>query len=134
MSKVNIPKTISDPFFRYQRELIKIQIQNNNGGVTKLLNIENIAKSLNIQVKDFLSFLKKKLNVTILEKDFILKKVETVDKLEEFLEEFIKLNVLCPKCNNPEFTETKETVKNKTNKTNNIVRTCKACGNNRIVN
>ena len=55
MSKVNIPKTITDPFFRYQRELIKIQIQNNNGGVTKLLNIETIAKTLNIQVKDFLS-------------------------------------------------------------------------------
>ena len=121
MSKVNIPKTITDPFFRYQRELIKIQIQNNNGGVTKLLNIETIAKTLNIQVKDFLSFLKKKLNVAILEKDFILKKVETVDKLEEFLEEFIKLNVLCPKCNNPEFTENKEK------------KTCKACGNTRNV-
>jgi hypothetical protein len=39
MSKVNIPKSNQDPFFRYKREEIKIQILNNNGGVTKLLNI-----------------------------------------------------------------------------------------------
>lgn len=116
MSKVNIPKSNNDPCFRYKREEIKIQIVNNNGGVTKLLNIESIASTLNISVKDILSYFKKKLNVSIMEKDLVIKKVETVTKLEELLEEYIKNNILCPKCANPEFTEDK---KNKI---------CKACG------
>lgn len=116
MSKVNIPKSNQDPFYRYKREEIKIQILNNNGGVTKLLNIESICKGLNINLKELFSFYKKKLNVTIIEKDFVIKKVETINKLEEILEEYIKLNVLCTKCSNPEFTES------------NGKKTCKACG------
>ena len=120
MSKVNIPKSNIDPCFRYKRDEIKIQIVNNNGGVTKLLNIENIASILNISLKDILSYFKKKLNVTIIEKELIIKKVETVNKLEELLEEYIKNNVLCTQCNNPEFTE----VMNKKTKT----KVCKACG------
>jgi translation initiation factor 2 beta subunit (eIF-2beta)/eIF-5 len=119
MSKVNIPKSNIDPCFRYKRDEIKIQILNNNGGVTKLLNSEIIASTLNISVKDILSYFKKKLNVTIIEKDFIIKKVETVNKLEEILEEYIKLNILCPKCANPEFTQ------------QNNKKMCKACGNSR---
>lgn len=116
MSKVNVPKSNNDPFYRYKREEIKIQNLNNNGGVTKLLNIELICKGLNINPKELLHFYKKKLNVTIIEKDFIIKKIETINKLEEILEEYIKLNVLCPKCSNPEFTE-----KDKKN-------ICNACG------
>ena len=120
MSKVNIPKSNNDPCFRYRRDEIKIQIINNNGGVTKLLNIETIASTLNSSVKDILSYFKKKLNVTIIEKDLIIKKVETVNKLEELLEEYIKINILCPQCVNPEFTEQMN------KKTNNKI--CKACG------
>ena len=120
MSKVNIPKSNNDPCFRYKRDYIKIQIVNNNGGVTKLLNIEAIAQTLNVSVKDILSYFKKKLNVTIIEKDLIIKKVETVNKLEDLLEEYIKNNVLCTQCNNPEFTES---VDKKTK-----LKTCKACG------
>ena len=120
MSKVNIPKSNIDPCFRYKRDYIKIQILNNNGGVTKLLNIEAIASTLNISVKDILSYFKKKLNVTIIEKDLVIKKVETVNNLEELLEEYIKNNVLCPKCANPEFTES---IDKKTK-----LKICKACG------
>lgn len=125
MSKVNIPKSNNDPCFRYKRDEIKIQIQNNNGGVTKLLNIEAIASTLNSNVKDILSYFKKKLSVTIIEKDFIIKKVETVNKLEEILEEYIKINILCPQCANPEFTE-------EINKKSKI-KICKACGFSRNV-
>lgn len=124
MSKVNIPKSNTDSCFRYKREEIKIQVLNNNGGVTKLLNIESIASTLNSSVKDILSYFKKKLNVTIIEKDFIIKKVETVNKLEEMLESYIKIYILCPKCSNPEFTE-------EVNKKSNS-KTCKACGFIRI--
>jgi translation initiation factor 2 beta subunit (eIF-2beta)/eIF-5 len=119
MSKVNIPKSNIDPCFRYKRDEIKIQILNNNGGCTKLLNIEAIAQILNTPVKNILSYFKKKLNATIIEKDLVIKKVETVNKLEEILEEYIKLNILCTKCANPEFT------------LDNNKKTCKACGNTR---
>ena len=52
---------------------------NNNGGVTKLLNIEVIGLTLNSSVKLILNYFKKKLNVTDMEKDSIIKKVETVE-------------------------------------------------------
>jgi translation initiation factor 2 beta subunit (eIF-2beta)/eIF-5 len=120
MSKVNIPKSNIDPCFRYKRDNVKIQILNNNGGVTKLVNIETIAKTLNVSVKDILNYFKKKLNVTVIEKELIIKKVETVNNLEEILEEYIKNNILCTKCANPEFTE-------ESNKKTKI-KICKACG------
>jgi translation initiation factor 5 len=116
MSTVNIPKSNSDPFFRYKREEIQIQILNNNGGVTKLLNIGSIASTLNSSVKSILNYFKKKLNATVMEKDCTIKKVETVSKLEEILESYIFECILCRECANPEFTE-------KNNK-----RICKACG------
>lgn len=125
MSKVNIPKSNIDPCFRYKREEIKIQVINNNGGVTKLLNIEAISTTINSSVKDILSYFKKKLNATIMEKDLIIKKVETVNRLEEILEEYIKFNILCPKCVNPEFTEQ---IEKKTK-----IKTCKACGFSRDI-
>lgn len=113
---INIPKSNTDPFFRYKREEIKIQILNNNGGVTKLMNIESIASTLNAPVKDLLNYFKKKLNAQIIEKEFVIKKVETISKLEEFLESYIKEKILCTQCANPEFTE------------QNNKKTCKACG------
>lgn len=116
INTVNIPKSNTDPFFRYKREEIKIQILNNNGGVTKLMNIEAIASTLNFPVKDLLNYFKKKLNTTVMEKDYTIKKVETVSKLEEILESYIKENVLCTQCANPEFTQ------------QNNKKTCKACG------
>ena len=70
--------------------MIKIQILNNNGGVTKLINLESIVNTLNANLKEVLTFIKKKLNTTIIEKDLIIKKVETVEKIEEILEEYIK--------------------------------------------
>ncbi len=116
MATINIPKSNTDPFFRYKREEIRIQILNNNGGVTKLLNIEAIALTLNSSVKSILNYFKKKLNATVMEKDNIIKKVETVSKLEEILESYILECILCTQCANPEFTE------------KNNIRECKACG------
>lgn len=117
MSKVNIPKSVNDPFYRYKRDQIKVQILNNNGGVTKLTNICEICNQLDVEIKSLLQFFKKKLNVSIIEKDLIIKKIETVDNLEKILEEYIVLNVVCPKCSNPEFSLINEK------------KSCKACGN-----
>jgi len=124
MVKVNIPRSNTDPTLRYKRDKIEIVIQNTNGGITKLLNIDKIAEQLGCEVGDILKFLKKKANTSIIEKNGpFLRKTETVDNIENYLEDFINKEILCPKCNNPEF----NTEKN--NKT--IIKTCKACGNSR---
>ena len=124
MPKVNIPSSVLDPTHRYKRDKIEITIQNTNGGITKLLNIDKIATQLNCDVADILKFLKKKANTSIIEKNGpFLRKSESVENIEKILEEFINKEILCPKCNNPEFSA------EKVEKTE--VKTCKACGYSR---
>ena len=84
MPKVNIPKSVNDPTYRYKRDKIEITIQNTNGGITKLLNIDKIATQLNSDVASILKFLKKKANTSIIEKNGpFLRKTETVDNLHQ---------------------------------------------------
>lgn len=125
MPKVNIPKSLIDPTFRYKRDIIEIIIQNTQGGITKLVNIENIATQLGTPLDDLLKFLKKKTTTSMIQKNGIfLKKTETVENIEKYIEEFITKEILCPQCNNPEFSL--ESTKKTTTKT------CKACGHNRL--
>jgi translation initiation factor 2 beta subunit (eIF-2beta)/eIF-5 len=124
MPKVNIPSSVRDPTYRYKRDKIEIVIQNTNGGITKLLNLDKIATQLGTTQEDLLKFLKKKANTSVIEKNGpFLRKTETVDNLEKMLEEYITKEVLCPKCYNPEF-NTEKIEKNE-------IKTCKACGNSR---
>ena len=124
MVKVNIPRSVIDPTYRYKRDKIEITIQNTNGGITKLLNIDKIVVQLGCNISDILKFLKKKANTSIIEKNgYFLRKTETIDNIENMLEEFITKEILCTKCNNPEFTV------EKIDKTD--VKTCKACGYSR---
>ena len=124
MPKINIPCYVKDPTYRYKRDKIEIVIQNTNGGITKLLNIDKIATQLGCNISDILKFLKKKANTSIIEKNGpFLRKTESVDNIENILEDFIKTHILCPKCSNPEFTE--EIIDK------NVTKTCKACGYNR---
>jgi translation initiation factor 5 len=124
MPKVNIPSSNRDPTYRYKRDKIEIVIQNTQGGITKLLNLDKIALQIGTTQDDLLKFLKKKANTSVIEKNGpFLRKSETVDNLEKMLEEYILKEVLCPKCSNPEFTS------EKVEKTE--VKTCKACGYSR---
>ena len=124
MTKVNIPCSVTDPTYRYKRDKIEIVIQNTNGGITKLLNIDKIALQLGSTQEDILKFLKKKANTSIIEKNGpFLRKIENVDNLENILEEYISKEILCGNCNNPEFTA------EKVDKT--FLKTCKACGHSR---
>ena len=50
MPKLNIPRSVNDPTYRYKRDKIEIVIQNTNGGITKLLNIDKIALQLGCEV------------------------------------------------------------------------------------
>ena len=98
MVKVNIPKSINDPTYRYQRDSIKIEIHNNNGGMTKLDNIEVISNQLGCDVDDILKFLKKSLNVILIQKNGVfIRKVETHNNIEDKIEEYIQKEILCVK-------------------------------------
>ena len=59
MVKVNIPRSTTDPTYRYKRDKVEITIQNTNGGITKLLNINKISQQLGSTDEDILKFLKK---------------------------------------------------------------------------
>lgn len=116
--KFNIPKSMTDPTYRYKRDQIDITVQNIKGGITKFNNLDVISKQLGDEPSFIIKFFKKKTNTSITDNDkgIIINKVENVDKLEEYLEEFIQKYTLCPKCSNPEFTLEKCT------------RICRACG------
>lgn len=124
MPKINIPNSVNDPSYRYKRDKIEITIQNTNGGITKLLNIDKIAVQLGTPQDEILKFLKKKANTSVIEKNGpFLRKTETVENIENMLEDFIKKEILCPLCNNPEF------IAKNVKKT--CIKTCKACGHSR---
>jgi translation initiation factor 5 len=123
--KVNIPKSNSDTFFRYKRDEIEIKVLNTNGGNTELSNIKSISDQLGDDIELIIKYIKKKINTNITKKNniYIINKIITKNELEDFLEEYIKLFVLCKACGNPEFS--------KTNTKKEEIRTCKACGINR---
>ena len=116
--KINIPKSNSDPTYRYKRDQLEITVQNIKGGITKINNLETISSQLGDDISHIIKFLKKKTNTSITNNDkgILINKTEQVSKLEEYLEEYIKKNILCPNCSNPEFTIDK------------LTRICKACG------
>ena len=125
--KVNIPKSNTDTFFRYKRDEIDIKVVNTNGGNTDLTNIITISEQLGDDVDFLIKFIKKKLNVNIITKNnkYVINKIIVKDNIENILEEYIKKNILCPGCSNPEFT--REITKKKE------IRTCKACGVSREI-
>ena len=107
--KVNIPKTINDPFYRYQRDIIKIE--NVKLGI-KIVNLDLICKQSYLDENTVLKYIKKKLGCNVKNNIIYLNDVNIKQKLEDILEELI-LNNLCFKCNNPEVVNKK----------------CQACGN-----
>ena len=123
--KVNIPKSNLDTFFRYKRDEIEIKSLNVNGGSTELSNINIISNQLGDDLELIIKYIKKKINTNITKKNdlHIINKILTKNELEDILEEYIKLFVLCKSCLNPEFSKTK-TKKEE-------IRTCKACGTSR---
>jgi translation initiation factor 2 beta subunit (eIF-2beta)/eIF-5 len=124
--KVNIPKLNQDTFFRYKRDEIEIKVLNTNGGNTELSNIKTISEQLGDDIELIIKYIKKKINTNITKKNntYIINKIITKNEIEDILEEYIELFILCKSCLNPEFSKTK-TKKEE-------IRICKACGTSRI--
>lgn len=127
-TKLNIAKQQTDTSFRYK--MPAIEITNEGAGFkSTIVNIVTIAKSLNRQVKDIISYMQKNLGTSIKydakkEKAYINGEF-TKAQLQGHLQKFIEIFVLCQSCGLP---ETKFIVDKKKLKTD-----CSACGNIREI-
>ena len=115
---INIPQTVSDPFYRYQRP--KVSIEKQKLGI-RIPNIDTLGKSIYLKPGTIMKFWQKKVGCQS-KKDILYSKKSTVNELDNLLEELIVM-LLCPKCENPEFDISREKKK--------INIKCKACGNER---
>lgn len=113
---INIPKDIIDPFYRYQRP--KVIIEKAKLGV-RFLNINDVAKAIELSDKSIMKFLQKK-NGCKAKNDVLFNKTITESILDDQVEELIN-KLICQVCKNPEFEIYSE-------KKKGFIK-CKACGN-----
>lgn len=109
----------SDPFYRYQRDKLQVTAPNKAGVVT-LSNINDIICQLETDKSQLLKFLGKELRTNITEKNTEIKMNGgfTCDQIEEKLQQYTEIHVLCPSdnCRKPELCKMDGNLQ------------CKACG------
>jgi len=124
---VNIPRSVTDAFYRYKMPDLEPFVQSSGNGIkTALLNIADIAKALARPVTYPCRFMAYTLGATleVNEKEgrFIINGNHNKEDLCKILDDFIDKYVLCSKCKNPEtvmtIAKTRESIRLK----------CKACG------
>lgn len=103
--KVNIPKTVVDAHYRYQRPLLEVTTSGKGYRLkTELTNLTTVAKSLERPPKMLARYfsLKKCVRIFFINRKYSLAGSHSVEELELILENFIKKGILCQKCANPE--------------------------------
>ncbi len=101
--KVNIPKDIDDPFYRYTR----IVLTPTYTGTKTIISKDHFAKlasQLYRTSEELISYLKKNLarSITSDKQSWIISGMVFADDLDESIEDYIHEHVLCKKCNLPE--------------------------------
>lgn len=112
---INIPKDIIDPFYRYQRQEIKIS--NQKLGI-KIDNLDSVSKAIYLNPKTIMKYYQKSFGCQSKD-DILYNKKITSNSLDDTLEILIK-KLICSKCNNPEIKFSKNKKK--------IEKSCNACG------
>ena len=112
----NIGNT-NDPFYRYKRPISIIENRKNN---TIIKNIDNIAKSLHTETKYILYYIQLAKSVVITPKGEI-KAILNKNEIEELINKYIDVYILCKKCKYPELV-----IKKHNN--NKLYYSCNACG------
>lgn len=123
---LNIPSHIEDPNYRYKMPAIQIQGESRGNGVkTKLVNLSDVSKCLNVPTEYPLRFFAAELGASAeykqSENKAILKGTFRREDLQKLLDQFIEKFVLCPRCHLPEITYRL--------KRKELISDCKACGN-----
>lgn len=127
MASVNIPRDITDPFYRYKMPVLQAKVEGRGNGIkTVIVNMADIAKSLErppTYTTKFFGFeLGALTNIDIGKDRFIVNGKHDQETLAKALDNFIERFVLCKKCGrNP---ETKMVLKG-----DSITLHCIACGN-----
>ncbi|EFA77211.1 eukaryotic translation initiation factor 5 [Heterostelium album PN500] len=124
MAQVNIPRTVTDPFYRYKMQVLQTKVEGKGNGIkTVILNLTTIARDLDRTPEYILKFFEIELGsqTNIESERYSVNGSHTVDALAKVLDSFIARYVLCGSCKNP---ETKFIIKSKT-----MDLKCAACGN-----
>ena len=123
--------SLSDPSYRYQVNRPIISVFGKQGNKTTLFeNSESFAKSINRPSEYFAKYISYKLSCpSKFDKD---KNCQTFkgeykeELIEQYLIDFVKIYILCPKCDYP---DTKLNLNDK----KMICINCESCGNNHII-
>lgn len=105
MSKVNIPRSIADPNYRYQMPLLQTRIEGKGINIhTTLLNLGPVAKALRTNKDYLLRFFGYELSIQVNEKgsDIYLNGEISEDDVLKVVDRFIEKYILCAKCRLPE--------------------------------
>lgn len=103
--KVNIPRTIQDPNYRYQMPALQTRIEGKGINIhTTLLNLGPVAKSMRISKEYILKFFGYELSIQVNEKgaEIYLNGEIPEDDVLKVLDKFIDKYILCAKCGVPE--------------------------------
>lgn len=97
----NNSKTNQDPFYRYQRDKLNIS---KSGEFYVITNIENVIKSLNLELNLFLKFFQKKIGQSVIQdKKTNQVKIKGNVDVDSILELYIMETIVCKKCGLPEY-------------------------------
>lgn len=94
-------KTLIDPNYRYQRQIILIE---KRGQFFVLKNLINIVNDLDLNINDVVKYLQKKVNqpITYDKSNNIYKLKSNANYIDDFFNEYIEENLVCKICNLPE--------------------------------
>lgn len=124
MKTVNIPRTVSDPKYRYKMPLLQQKIEGKGINIrTNLTNLKDVAKSLRVPGDYILKFMGIEFgsNTNTKEGLFSINGEMNADDVLRMLDKFIDRFVLCPKCKLPEMVLQVTAKKSLTGK-------CNSCG------
>lgn len=126
MNFININGDDNDLFYRYKMPDIKIQYQSSGNGIkTNIININQISKSLQRDIKELSKAFNilLKTNCKYKENSLLINGRFEIQQLKEILNNYIQTFIICERCHLP---ETIYKIKKKYNK---LYLICNACGN-----
>jgi translation initiation factor 2 beta subunit (eIF-2beta)/eIF-5 len=115
----------TDLFYRYMMPCLQIKHIKKNGGTTVVVNIEDVAKSLNVPPIPLLAFFSSSLGVKL--SSNVLGGLQSKEILQVMLSELIDEFILCNKCGYPELDFSCHGKKIKKCK---LIAKCRCCGCN----
>lgn len=96
-----------DPFYRYKREIVSLSRGVGKGGSVVWSNFGKVCGQLNRSPKTIGSYMAKRLGAKVTCKDetLVIFKVVSVKDVEDLLEKYVLMSVVCKRCENPETDE-----------------------------